>query len=359
MEAILDILDCPICMRPIDFALFCPECATNFCRPCIKEHTQRANDRCPFCKTACPKWPINKFYNNIAEIVKVPCNECGYTYKLSELREHMVKCEVDIFDCKYCKKITKKKHECVIIDCPMCGQIIEKDKIRNHCQKECPNYLITCPNCQYKYPKDVNHTCINAKISCEWCQESFPLKEIGDHRMVCEHRIVICNWCKCQYKLTEKHNCKMVECHQCHGMITVTTLSQHYKQCVAKNKYCKYCHFYFPDLDTHEMNCSAKNGMEVCNVCHLLVNGPNHFCKKCNECKKYYIETPEFHYQHCDKVPISCKFCGQGMIRQLMTSHLNFKCPSKPVMCRQCGKFKSSLGNSRSKICRDCLQEGS
>lgn len=349
MEVIQDVIDCPICMRPIDFALFCTSCGTNFCRSCIKELKQTANDKCPYCKSN-STWPINKFYNNIAESIKVPCSDCGHMFILSTLREHSVKCEVDLFDCKYCKKITKKKHECIMVTCPMCEQDIEKIKIREHCDKYCPKYLITCKDCLAKFPYSVNHVCMNQKIICEWCSNYFPLKEIGDHRMECKQRIVICAWCKCQYMLNEIHNCKMADCYQCQGKVLTNNLAMHYKQCLAKNKYCKYCHYYFPDLDIHEKTCENINKMNVCNVCHIMTNDPNHGCIKCNICDKFHKETTEVHRKTCESMIIVCEFCGQNMTRKLLTSHMN-KCPAKPTMCRQCGRYKINIHN---KICNEC-----
>ena len=149
---------CPICKK-IDYNLIKTKCEDYFCENCFKNSINK--------ELYCPNHPdkkiekaekdnIENLYLKIRGIIKVYCKNkdkgCNDILLIDNLNNHLNKeCLFRMVKCDFCnleffyKDIQSHQINCskIFIKCN-CGKEIEKYKIEEHKEIECPNTIINC-----------------------------------------------------------------------------------------------------------------------------------------------------------------------------------------------------------------------
>ena len=169
-----------------------------------------------------------------------------------EIEELMAKCPLAGRGCIWkgsMREIDTHLDECseLIVNCSnVCGVILKRSELVNHCESECLNRVANCMHCkgvmQYKEVEIHLTTCPVLPLLCpNECKETFLRKEMNSHiEKDCPNTLIDCpNECGMKLKRTiilhhRKDECqhRMVRCKYCRTPMQLLTLENHYKSCL-------------------------------------------------------------------------------------------------------------------------------
>ena len=190
------------------YALACEMCVVEeLSQPMVKSRknipTLRA--KCPLVSRGCVwKGTIGKFdvhLDECPEFVITCSNLCGVILKRSELMNHCenecLKRKVNCIHCKIvfqCEEIDNHLTTCPELPllCPNeCMETLLRKEMNSHIEKDCPNTIVNCMNeCGLKIKRKklsvhCENECQHRIVKCEYCEVVMKYKKLEDHYKLC------------------------------------------------------------------------------------------------------------------------------------------------------------------------------
>lgn len=217
-SSVADTVTCPVCTSIVIDPKCCDECKHGFCSKCVEEIRKTSNAQnkkcnCPLCKKELKVSNIDPFAKRMMDSIKIKCfnDGCNTFVNLGEYDMHLKKCNKSTLKCKHCN-ILKSYND-----------MAEHLKI-------CPQVLVKCKKCskELKISDSVNHFESHDKISCQFCNNTFPSKLIEGHYKICD-KSKICDGCEKRVSLFDDHDKNI-----CYS--TTIKLKDYYKKDMERQK---------------------------------------------------------------------------------------------------------------------------
>ena len=292
--------------------------------------------------------PMAKSRTNIPRLrVNCPLSSRGCVWKgsIGETDEHLDECIEFILPCSN-----------------LCGDILKRSELKNHCENECLNRKVNCIHCKivFRYKEIDNHftTCPELPLLCpNECMGTFLRKNINSHiEKDCPNMIIYCtNNCGVGMKRSEssahyKDKCQLriVRCKYCRARMQYKKLENHFNVClefplICQNKCLKS--LTRKEMNSHIekdcpntiVNCTNECGLKM-KRSELSIHCENHCqfrivnCEYCEVVMKY--KKLENHYKVCLEYPLICpNECLKSLLRKEMNLHIEKDCPNTLVVC--------------------------
>lgn len=191
---IIEEIKCPICLQISLESEQCSQCRAIYCKKCIKEKKIK---HCSSCRKIYKGSKLDRVLENVMGHLLIRCENCKkfgnleFKVKLSQIKEHLKKCEYSSYQCLICnKKFFNSQHDCILhsfscgysdVNCTYCEKKIKAYKKDVH-EKKCAVEEIECSQChknieRKNMKKHKNEECIYREITCKDCNEKYILKD--------------------------------------------------------------------------------------------------------------------------------------------------------------------------------------
>ena len=250
-----------------------------------------------------------------------------------------------------------------IVECwNMCGVILKRSEMTDHCEEVCLNRTVKCTHCKEEmlYMEIETHftVCPEFPLLClNECIKSIIRKEMDSHiENDCPNTIVLCaNGCGSKFKRSKllihcEKNCqhRKVNCTHCKVVLQYKEIDSHLTTCPELPLLCpNECMKTFPrkEMNSHiEKDCpnTLVHCMNGCGLkmkrrilsthCEYECQHRKVSCEYCRTTLKY--KELENHYKHCLEFPLFCpNECQRRLIRKEIWEHVKTDCPNTIVVC--------------------------
>eukprot|EP00992_Anisonema_acinus_P001223 TRINITY_DN10414_c0_g1_i1.p1 TRINITY_DN10414_c0_g1~~TRINITY_DN10414_c0_g1_i1.p1 ORF type:complete len:595 (+),score=109.57 TRINITY_DN10414_c0_g1_i1:59-1843(+) len=135
----------------------CEVCAKTMTKKQFDEHKSSCSSdhvRCKNCKVMVPKWGV-KAHQEECPRWPVECNMCDGTFQRMDMPHHVTICPNRPTSCDACgetfrsKDIAAHRALCgeVLVRCELCDDIMQRFRLQQHTQNECPKRIVECDKC--------------------------------------------------------------------------------------------------------------------------------------------------------------------------------------------------------------------